>query len=382
MRVVNQSSHIHTLSDEVRQSHREMYYGMPFGYTTPAAPSTAATPISLPQQPPSEENQSPNMTELMNELKNTYKNIQFDFISFSKTDQIKNYASSKKGLNHVALSPKLLEKMAADEELKNQVKNILNQMNDYRFSSKVQAELMDKELTGMGLILDENGDVSKWTAMEEKKKDDFSWAYQKKEEKKNSFYENKKKKENPYTTPYKYSHSQSMMRLANAKNVSSVRGLMAQKQGEISKVKQQVKDPVEAAKIIRRIKSLIQSGNIKIARLHKEERICKEKRAAARRIKFKQEQRLAEELRKKRTARKAQEHCQTASFDDIFVKPSVNDYMYKQITDSYKDTMSGYADGALGMSGVSGVPVGAPVAPAAPVAEVTVTPIVSIDCSA
>lgn len=345
--------------------------------TTPSAPLAAASSVSLPQQTSPEGNQLSDMAELINELKSTYKNINFDFMSFSGADQIKNYAASKKGLNHVAISPKLLEKMANDEEVKNHVKSILDQMDNYRFSSKVQAHLMDKELTGMGLILDENGDVSKWTAMEDKKKEDFSWAYQKKDEKKNSLYNNKKK-ENPYAVPYKYSHSQSMMRLANAKSVSSVRGLMAQKQGEIQQVKRQVKDPVEAATIIRRIKSLIQSGNIKIARLHKEERICKQKRAAARKMKFKQERQLAEELRKKRTARKAQEHCQTASFDDIFVKPSVNDYIYKQITDSYKDTMSGYTDGASGISGAAGTSA----AVSAPASQVTVSPVVSVDCSA
>lgn len=361
MRVANQNSYVHT---------------------APSAPLAATPPTSLPRQASPEGNQATDMKELINELKNTYKNIHFDFLSFSETDQIKNYAASKRGINHVALSPKLLEKMANDEELKNQVKSVLNQMNNYRFSSKIQAELMDKELTGMGLILDENGEVSKWTVMEEKNKNDFSWAYKKKDEKKNPFYENKNKKENFYTTPYKYSHSQNMMRLANAKNVSSVRGLIAQKQGEIQQVKQQVKDPVEAATIIRRIKSLIQNGNIKIARLHKEERICRQKRAAARKMKYKQERRLAEELRKKRTARKAQEYCQTASFDDIFIKPSVNDYRYKQIADAYKDTMSGYTGSASGMSGIS-----AAAAPAVSVVQVAavqtaVTPAASVDCSA
>lgn len=362
MRVTNQNSYVHT---------------------APSAPLAETSSTSPSRQPSPEGNQTTNMTELINELKNTYKNLQFDFLSFSGADQIKNYAASKRGLNHVALSPELLEKMANDEELKNQVKNVLNQMNNYRFSSKIQAELMDKGLTGMGLILDENGEVSKWTVMEDKNKNDFSWAYKKKDEKKNSFYENKNKKENPYATPYKYSHSQSMMRLANAKNVSSVRGLIAQKQGEIQRVKRQVKDPVEAATIVLRIKSLIQNGNIKIARLHKEERICRQKRAAARKMKFKQERRLAEELRKKRTARKAQEYCQTASFDDIFIKPSVNDYRYKQIADAYKDTMSGYTGSASGMSGIS-VAAAAPTVSVAPAAAVQVSaaPAASVNCSA
>lgn len=341
------------------------------------ARSVSKAPPVKSVQTPAEGKQLSDMEKLMDELKDTYKNIHFDFISLSDTKQIQNYAASKKGLNNVALSPELLEKMVNDEGLKKRVKNILNLMSNYQFSSQVQAGLMDKELTGMGLILDENGEVSKWMAMKDQpKKNDYSWSWQKKEDDKNPFYKKKTKKESPYTVTYKYSHSQSMMRLASAKNVASVRGLIAQKQGEIPRVKQQVSDPVEAARIIRRIKSLIQSGNIKISRLHKEERISQQKRAAAKKLKIKQEQHLAEELRKKRTARKAQEHCQTASFDDIFVKPSVSDYRYRQITEAYADTMSGgYADGVPSVSA-------APAAAAAGTVQVAVTPVVTVDCSA
>lgn len=347
-----------------------------------ARPASEAPPLVSCQPPPSVSPQAPpegkqlsDAEKLMNELRNTYKNIHFDFISLSDTGQIQNYAASKKGLNNVALSPQLLEKMANDEGLKNRVKNILSLMNNYQFSSHVQAGLMDKKLTGMGLILDENGEVSKWTAMEDQKKDDFSWAYQKKDGNESPFFKKTTKKQSPFAVSYKYSHSQSMMRLASAKNVPSVRGLIAQKQSEISKVKLQVSDPVEAAAIIRKIKSLIQSGNIKIARLHKEERIYQQKRAAAKKMKFKQEQRLAEELRKKRTARKAQEHCQTASFDDIFVKPSVDDYRYRQVVEAYADTMSGYTGAASGVPSASADPTVSAV-------QITVTPIVSVDCSA
>lgn len=341
-----------------------------------AARSVSKAPPAKSVQIPTEANQLSDMEKLMNELKSTYKNIHFDFVSFSDTEQLQNYAASKKGLNNVALSPELLEKMVNDERLKTRVKNVLNLMSNYQFSSQVQAGLMDKELIGMGLILDENGEVSKWTAMRDQpKKDDFSWLNKKLEEDRMPFYKKKVKKESPYAVKYKYSHSQSMMQLASAKSVTSVRGLIAQKQGEISKVKMQVSDPAEAAKIIRRIKSLIQSGNIKIARLHKEERINRQKRDAAKKMKFKQEQRLAEELRKKRTARKAQEYCQTASFDDIFVKPSVDDYRYKQIVDAYADTMSGSTGDVSGVSS-------APAAAADSAVQITVMPVVSVDCSA
>ena len=83
----------------------------------------------------------------------------------------------------------------------------------------------------------------------------------------------RRKKKNIYEIPYKYSQSRHMMRLANAKNVTSVRGVIAASQSEIGKVKLKISDPKEAAVIIRKIKNVIRNGNIKIARLHKEERL-------------------------------------------------------------------------------------------------------------
>ena len=103
----------------------------------------------------------------MDELKNKYKNIHFDFISFENDDQLKKYVSSKRGLNNVAIDPALLEKMANDDTVRARVESVLSMLDNYRFSSQVQAQLMDKRLTGMGLVLDENGEVSKWTVMEE-----------------------------------------------------------------------------------------------------------------------------------------------------------------------------------------------------------------------
>ena len=180
-------------------------------------------------------------------------------------------------------------------------------------------------------------------------------------------------------TTYKYSHSRSMASLASAKNVSSVRGLIASKNREIQKVKLQVSDPAEAASIIRQIKSVIRSGNIKIARLHKEERLYQQQKIAAKKMKVKLEKQLAEELRRKRTARKAQERCQSDCMEDIFSKPSVNDYRYKEICEQYAETMSGYTGAVSGTTAAGTPAVSAEAASSA--AQITVTSVASIDCS-
>lgn len=319
------------------------------------------------------ETQPSNTEQLMKELKNKYQNIQFDIISLESSDQLKQYASSKRGLNNVALSPALLEKMAQDDTVRIRVESVLSLLNNYRSSSQLEARLMNKQLTGMGLVLDENGEISKWTVMEDMPKPDFKYTDLYKEGNRwRQFYQ---KRENTKMTTYKYSHSQNMTKLAGAKSVSSVRGLIASKNREIQTVKFQVTDPAEAAAIIRQIRSVIQSGNIKIARLHKEERLHQQQKAAAKKMKIKLEKQLAEELRKKRTARKAQEHSQTACIEDVLSTSSINDHRYKEICEYYAENMSGATAPVSETTAASA-------APAASAAQVNVTPAASIDCSA
>lgn len=338
-----------------------------------STPQASASAKSAPA-----ETQLSSTEKLMNELRSKYKNIHFDFLSFENDDQLKKYVSSKRGLSNVAIDPALLEKMANDDTVRTRVESVLSMLDNYRFSSQVQAQLMDKRLTGMGLVLDENGDVSKWTVMEENPKPDFYYSTLNKDDHRwSQFYQ---KRKNPKMTTYKYSHSRSMASLASAKNVSSVRGLIASKNREIQTVKLQVSDPAEAASIIRQIRSVIRSGNIKIARLHKEERLYQQQRIAAKKMKVKLEKQLAEELRKKRTARKAQERCQTACMEDIFSKPSLNDYRYKEICEQYAETMSGMA-GAAPEALAPGAPA-VSVEAAASAVQITVTSVASIDCSA
>lgn len=296
--------------------------------------------------------------KLMEELRNNYKNIQFDFVDFKNDSQLKEYAMSKPGMNHVAISKELLNKMAEDEKQYTEVKEILSSLSKYQENSMIEAYLSGKKLNGMGLVLDENGEVSKWTNMEEIPEETY-WIPKHETGSTTSSFSSTTEKKNIYEIPYKYSQSRHMMRLANAKNVTSVRGVIAASQSEIGKVKLKISDPKEAAVIIRKIKNVIRNGNIKIARLHKEERLFRAERLAEKRKKAALDRQLAEQLRKKKIARKAQEHCQTASFDDIFGKPSVNDERYRQISEQYASVAAlgvGAASVSASASAVTTVP--------------------------
>ena len=316
---------------------------------------------------------------MMNYLKENYKHINFDFISFDNSSQISQYGSNKKGNNHVAISPELLEKMSTDEEVKKQVENVLNHLNNYQKNAQTNAFLRDKELVGMGLVLNEDGQVSMWTATTERDKEKIYPTYWRDRES-TSFYA-KKAKEKGYSSPYNYSHSTNMIRLANAKNVTAVRGLISAKYGEIQKVKMQVKDPAEKAAIVRKLKSVIQNGNLKISRLRKEERIEWQKKAAEKKLKEKLARQLAEELRKKKTARQGQEQCQTSHLDDVMPKPSMNDERFRQIAERYVNSMPDSA-----VAAESGTSTSAGGISAGGTGEVSVSviaaPLAAIDCSA
>lgn len=313
---------------------------------------------------------------MMNYLKENYKHINFNFASFDNNSQIGQYGSTMKGKNNVTISPELLEKMSTDEEVRSRVENVLRHLSSYQKSAETGAFLSDKELVSMGLVLDDEGNVSMWTATTERDKEKIYPTYWRDRES-TSFYSKHVKKNKGYTS-YNYSHSTNMMRLASAKNVPAVRGLIAAKYGEIQKVKVQVKDASEAAAIVRKIKSVIQSGNLKIARLHKEEKLEWRKKAAEKKMKEKLARQLAEELRRKKTARKGLEHCQTSHLDDVMPKPSLNDERFRQIAEQYVQSLP---SSALSAESGASVDVSAGGEGAVSV-TVIAAPVVTVDCSA
>ncbi|MCI9025548.1 MAG: hypothetical protein HFG92_14150 [Dorea sp.] len=312
---------------------------------------------------------------MMNYLKQTYKHIDFNFMSFDNNRQIAQYGAGQKGINNVSISAELLEKMSADEKVRQQVENILQHLSDYQNAAKFEALLCDKKLVGMGLVIDEDGEVSRWTAMQEKKKEDYPTWWR--DEKSTSFYSTKVK--TPKSKGYSFSHASNMMRLAGARDVRSVKSLISAKYGEIQRVKLQVADSAEAAAIVRKIRAVIQSGNIKVARLHKEENLQLRQKSAEKKMKEKLARQLAQELRRKQKARMGQEYCQSqaAHMSDLIPRQNMTDEQFKQIAEQYVESLSPTALAAESASMVdctvsSGVSV-----------EVMSAPVTSVvDCSA
>ena len=271
-------------------------------------------------------------------LTQKYQHIEFSFLSFDNNRQIAQYGAGRTGTNNVTISAELLEKMSSDDKVRQHVEDILQHLSDYQNTAKFEALLCDKKLVGMGLVIDEDGQVSKWTAMQKKEKEDYPVWWRDKES--SSYYSTKVK--TPKTKKYSFSHASSMMRLAGARDVRAVKSLISAKYGEMQRVRLQVSDSAEAAAVVRKIRSVIQSGNIKIARLHKEENLHLRQKSAEKNKKEKLARQLAQELRRKQKARMGQEHCQSqaAHMSDLVAKQNMSEEQFKQIAEQYVENLS------------------------------------------
>lgn len=305
-------------------------------------------------------------------LKDKYRNIDFTVLPSVNSGNVGSCGSGQTGTNHVAISEKLLEKMGTDESLRQYVENILNHMGDYRNTARANAMIRDRKLVGMGLVIDDDAQAYMWTAVQKRDKESAYPTYWRDRESTSYYAKNKKTKSSSH---YNYSHSNNMMRLASARDISAVKGLIAGKYGELQKVRWQVDDPAEASAIIRKIKAFIRSGNLKISRLHKEEDLERLRRAAEKKMKERLEQQLREELRRKKAARKGQEQCETTDIEDVYPKSGMNDERFRQIAEQYSQSMFPGAPGGEGA-------VAADSGSASVSTEVTVmcAPVASLDC--
>ena len=135
-------------------------------------------------------------------LTQKYQHIEFSFLSFDNNRQIAQYGAGRTGTNNVTISAELLEKMSSDDKVRQHVEDILQHLSDYQNTAKFEALLCDKKLVGMGLVIDEDGQVSKWTAMQKKEKEDYPVWWRDKES--SSYYSTKVK--TPKTKKYSFSH--------------------------------------------------------------------------------------------------------------------------------------------------------------------------------
>lgn len=264
--------------------------------------------------------------EYLAQLRQKYKDFQIIVTDTSNEAKITETMLSRPGTFQVFLDAELLKKMALDGTFREKYEGILEQLFAQQKNVIREAAREGKTVYSFGAVLDKDGNASLYAAFAEKKETavpvpSFSHTSD------TSQYD-KKTSSSPVIIRYKYNPGNHLTRLAQARSVSNVRGVIQTQYNEMSRARRNIKNKSEAAVTLRRIRNVISKGNIKIARLHKEEALARRCRIAEHKSQMKREQMLRQELREKRMARKAQEHCDTMDFRNLLDEQAKSNSRY------------------------------------------------------
>lgn len=296
-------------------------------YMTDSVSSTSFIPAQAPvKQAAGEGGLSEN--EYLAQLRQKYKDFQITVTDTSNEAKMTETLLSRPGTFQVFLDPELLKKMAADVTFREKYEGILEQLYAQQKNVIRDAAREGKTVYSFGAVLDQEGNAALYAAVAEKKETaaplpSFSQSSQA------SQYD-KKTSSSPIIIRYKYNPGNHLTRLSQARSISNVRGVIQTQYNEMGRARRNIKNKAEAAVTLRRIRNVISKGNIKIARLHKEEALARRCRIAEHKSQAEREQRLRQELREKRMARKAQEHCDTLDFSNLMDEKAKSDYRYSE----------------------------------------------------
>lgn len=121
-----------------------------------------------------EENEKNGRTELssraqklLEDLQKRYKNMDFMVSSWKTDAEADAYMARGTKQYSVLIDPDTLEKMASDEETRNQFTNVLNKVPDQ--FDKIKKDLGDKadEVTSLGISINGKGEVSYFAELEQ-----------------------------------------------------------------------------------------------------------------------------------------------------------------------------------------------------------------------
>ena len=268
-------------------------------------------------------------TEYLIQLKQKYPHLRITITDAADQTDIKKLALSQKGSFHVFLDGKLLKRMAADSSVREKYEGIMDQVYGQQLNTLYEAAANGKMIYASGVVLDSEGNVSLYTAETKKNKLPDTGGHT---GNLSGMSDNAKKSDtSPILFTYRYNCGSHLARLAQARSISNVRGVISQQYAEMSRARYRIKNRAEAAVTLGRIRSVISKGNIKIARLHKEEALAARCRIALHREQEERERQLRQELREKRTARKAQEACDALDFKGLMDEQAKSDYRYREL---------------------------------------------------
>lgn len=132
---------------------------------------------------------------LLEELKSKYKNMDFMVADYDTDEEAASYLSRGTKEYSVLFDVDELEKMAADETVKEQNLKVLDGVADKFADLKEQLGDAAKDVTHLGIVIDNSGEVSYFAELEQNSARQREWIEKNRAEKKEQAREDKKAQE-------------------------------------------------------------------------------------------------------------------------------------------------------------------------------------------
>lgn len=314
-----------------------------------ASSSTSARTSEKPSEPSGTDS-------ILEKLRQLYPELKLQVADIADQEAAKNAALSSNGMYNVIIDSSLLQQMAADESVYKKYEAIFANIAQKHDTLRLQKELTGRNVLSVATVIDANGKVSNCVASQSPKTEAPPLVTDTHAKNSNLEKYQSGKSKNPYTINYKFNYGGHMTRLAQAKSIQNVRGLIQVQYGELGKAKRLIEDKGEAAVTVRRIRSVISKASLKISRLRKEDELDLQRAAAEKKAKEALAREMGEKLRAKRIARTGQERCDTVDQLGLLQSANPASVRYDEIYKAYQANAQTLFNAAASGMGVGAGP--------------------------
>lgn len=118
--------------------------------------------------------------EYLDGLRQKYSDVNITVADFSNLDQRKAYMFSCSGSNNIAISSKIVEKMAADPEAAAKYEKVIAEVPELGERFEKEIEAMGGESIANGTVIDKDGKVTYWGISRAKPRENPGTVYKEK----------------------------------------------------------------------------------------------------------------------------------------------------------------------------------------------------------
>lgn len=272
---------------------------------------------------PAEKDWAEAVEDYLRQLQNQYPGVDFKVITVDEAGDLKKFAASAGAGLHLAVGADFLAKMAVGEDAFTKGKSFIEKILKDLLDTEKDLNIKGVKLKSLGVAVTGSGTVSVWTV--QPPPDDYL---------KKSFdiinnggmVNYTKEKGGRQVTEIKtpdgiirfvvtkrlgYAPGRDLARLAQIRQVGGVRSFLGGMHANLNKIRgDQSLDEKERKIAVAQIEGVIRRAQSKVKNLNSESILAARRRHATESANIKRAQALAEELKRRRTARKSREYAQ------------------------------------------------------------------------